>query len=240
MYRYLFVFLFFVGNCFSQNLNQFKYVEVPQKFPFQKENNMYNLNLYTKLLLEKYGFVAYMDDEIKPKEAAENNCSRVLRAVLEEDSNLFVRKLTVKLVDCQNKVVYQTKEGTSSTKDLKVAYVQALRLAFESFDTLNYKFEEGNLATAQKPHGSIVVQSNSINKVVIDLQFNARRIENGFKLQSAEMPEIIMKKSSIEHYFIAQIGDLPAVIYREGSNWKMDFYQNGELQKKTISIRFLN
>lgn len=231
MSKYLFILLFCISSSFGQNINQFKYVEVPQKFDFQKEANMFNLNVYTKMLLEKYGFVAYMNDETKPLEAANNNCDKVLHAKIDDQSSMFVRKLTVQLLDCQNKVVYSSKQGVSSTKDLKVAYVQALRMAFESFDPLNYKYNEESLEKATQ-----IITAESTE--VIAFEFVAKAIENGFILQSATLPEVRMQRSSIANYYIAQIGDLPGMIYKVGSIWKIDFYRNGVLETEQISIKF--
>jgi hypothetical protein len=40
---------------FSQrNVNDYKYVIVPEKFDFQKEPNQFKLNQLTKFLLKKY------------------------------------------------------------------------------------------------------------------------------------------------------------------------------------------
>ena len=192
---------------------------------------MFNLNVYTKMLLEKYGFVAYMNDETKPLEAANNNCDKVLHAKIDDQSSMFVRKLTVQLLDCQNKIVYSSKQGISSTKDLKVAYVQALRMAFESFDTLNYKYNEESLEKATQ-----IITAESTE--VIAFEFVAKAIENGFILQSATLPEVRMQRSSIANYYIAQIGDLPGMIYKVGSSWKLDFYRNGVLETEQISIKF--
>ena len=269
MSKYLFILLFCISGSFAQNINEYKYVEVPQKFDFQKENNVYNLNVLTKQLVEKYGFVAYMDDEVKPADAASNNCEKVLRVKIDEESSLFVRKLTVKLLDCQNNIVFTTKKGESSTKDLRVAYNQALRMAFESFDLLRYKYEQKasekavNAAANHSAEALQINRSNNTGKIIVaednlakaaqrkiddssakvdgaavEIEFNAKAIENGFLLQSASLPEIRMQKSSIDNYYIVQVGDLPAMIYKIGSIWKLDFYQNAELQSKVISIKF--
>ncbi len=299
MFKNIFILLFCISSSFAQNINQYKYVEVPQRFDFQKENNRYNLNELTKLLLEKYGFVTFMDDEIKPEEAANNNCAMVLRLKVEEDSNAFVTKLTVHLLDCQNNTVYSTLQGTSRAKDRKVAYNQALRMAFESFDRLHYEYEEiasakvmtvvvdpkdnsainkksdsakaemiaegpsekdvlttsekaaqransnasakaktsqlGNSANATTLNNSD--SSPKMESSVVEFEFIAKAVENGFLLQSASLPEIRMQKSSVDNYYIAQIGDLPAMIYKVGNVWKLDFYKNGELQTKVISIK---
>ena len=270
MSKYLFILVFCISSSFAQNINQYKYVEVPQKFDFQKENNVYNLNVLTKLMLEKYGFVAYMDDAVKPADAASNNCEKVLRAKIDEESSLFVRRLTVKLLDCQNNIVFTTKQGESSTKDLRVAYNQALRMAFESFDLLNYKYEQkasNKTVSAAANHSAeallisrspkstevkIVTEDNLAKATQrtttdasakaetqsVEIEFVAKKIENGFLLQSASLPDIRMQKSSIENYYIAQIGDLPAIIYKVGNLWKLDFYKNAKLESKVTSIKF--
>lgn len=235
MSKYIFIFFFFCSGLFAQNINQYKYVEVPQRFDFQKEKNAFNINVLTKLLLQKYEFVAYMDDEIKPAGASQNICDEVLHVQIDEESTLFVRKLTVKLLDCNNKVVFATKQGESSTKDLRVAYNQALRMAFESFDNLGYKYKESASAKviAAKNQNTSEDGNNEA-----EIQFVAKTIENGFLLQSTSLPEIKMQKSNVENFYIAQVGDLPAVIYQNGSVWKLDFYKNSQLQSKIIEIKF--
>ena len=239
-------------------------------------------------MLEKYGFVTYMDNELKPEDAANNYCSKVLRVKVEEDSNAFVTKLTVHLVDCQNNEVYSTLQGLSRAKDRKVAYNQALRMAFDSFDRLNYKYNDEASAKIIKvdEENSVQVYSNTednstkttlnnsakatekINSdssvkfkiatednlakaaqrsksdaiakeenTAVEIEFVGKAIDNGFVLQSASLPEIRMQKSNIENYYIAQIGDLPAMIYKIGEVWRLDFYQNAKLQTKIISIK---
>ena len=278
MSKYLFILLFCISGSFAQNINQFKYVEVPQRFDFQKESNLYNLNELSKMLLEKYGFVTYMSDEIKPAEAANNNCAKVLRIKIDEDSNAFVTKLTIHLLDCQNNILYSTMQGLGRAKDRRVAYNQALRMAFLSFDRLDYKYNEkasskimtevndntpnteiinkddfaqtkqlANSSTAVKSTGNNLgkakIFSNSDTSVIaqseiVEFEFVAKTIENGFLLQSAALPEIRMQESSVDNYYIAQIGDLPGMIYRAGNVWKLDYYKNGKLHSKFISIKF--
>ena len=49
--------LIVVSNVYSQsNLNDYKYVIVPNKFDFLKENDQYQLNSLAAFLFEKYGF----------------------------------------------------------------------------------------------------------------------------------------------------------------------------------------
>ena len=235
MSKHLLILLFCISSSFAQNINQYKYVEVPQRFDFQKEKNNFNLNVLTKWLLEKYGFVVYMDDEVKPMDAAKNMCQKALRTEITEESSTFVRKLTIKLLDCQNNIVFTTQQGTSTTKDLRVAYNQALRMAFESFENLGYKYDQRSAVEVNTNESHPSVKSTTI---IAAIEFNARAITNGFVLQSSIMPDIIMKNSTLKDFYIVQIGDFPGLIYKEKSKWKLEYYQNGELQTKTITINF--
>ena len=54
MKKYIALFLMFSTGVFAQNINDYKYALVPAKFSFFKEDNMYNLNLLTKMYLQKY------------------------------------------------------------------------------------------------------------------------------------------------------------------------------------------
>ena len=48
--------LVFISGAFSQtNLNNYKYVIVPKKYDFLKEEDQFRLNGLTKFLFEKYG-----------------------------------------------------------------------------------------------------------------------------------------------------------------------------------------
>jgi len=60
----LFIFVLFTVAGYSQNtINSYKYVLVPDRFDFSKENNQYGLNTTTKLLLEQKGFAAFVGNE---------------------------------------------------------------------------------------------------------------------------------------------------------------------------------
>ena len=40
----------------QENVNNYKYIIVPKKFDFLKEENQYRVNTFTKFLFEKQGF----------------------------------------------------------------------------------------------------------------------------------------------------------------------------------------
>ena len=141
MKRYLlilFSFLSFSG--YSQNtINNYKYVVVPEKFNFLKQNDQYSLNSLTKGLLEYKGFTAYFDNNELPGEVANNKC-RALTADVLEKKGMFTTNLTVLLKDCRGNIVFKSKEGKSREKEYKVAYSMALRDAFTSLDSVSYAY----------------------------------------------------------------------------------------------------
>ena len=65
---FVLIFLCIVPNTFSQtNLNDYKYVIVPNSFDFLKYEDQYQLNSLTKFLFNKNGFTAIMEDEVWAK-----------------------------------------------------------------------------------------------------------------------------------------------------------------------------
>ena len=138
----LFLLSFLLGtSVFSQsNVNDYKYVVVPNTFDFLKEENKFQLNDLSKFLLEKYGFEVFMENETLPNEALANNCLALDANVLKE-KGMFKTKLKIELKNCEDKVVYTSSVGESREKSYKVAYTMALREAFKSFETLNYQYK---------------------------------------------------------------------------------------------------
>ncbi|MDN5287953.1 MAG: hypothetical protein JWR38_4227 [Mucilaginibacter sp.] len=141
MKRYVLVlFLFLSYSGYSQNtINNYKYVVVPEKFSFQKQDDQYSLNNLTKVLLQDKGFTVYFDNAELPSEIANNKC-RALSADVLEKNGMFTTSLTLLLKDCQGNIVFKSKEGKSREKDYKVAYNMALRDAFTSLDQVSYAY----------------------------------------------------------------------------------------------------
>jgi len=142
MKKILFILTFFIGtiSSFAQDLDQYKYIIIPEKFEFSKEENQYQLNALTKFLFEKYGFETLMKNEQKPLDLQENYCLG-LTAYVKDNSGLFVTKLVVQLEDCRGNIVFETKEGRSRIKEFKDAHHEALRDAFSTIEELNYEYD---------------------------------------------------------------------------------------------------
>ena len=102
-----------------------------------KEKDKYNLNTSTKLLLQKYGFEVFMNNQDLPTEIANNRC-KSLTADIVNESSLFLTKLKIVLKDCKQNVVFETASGKSREKQFAQAYNLAFREAAKSFETLNF------------------------------------------------------------------------------------------------------
>ena len=140
-----FVLIFYCSILFAQNnINSYKYILVPRQFEFQKSQDQYQLNSLTKFLFNKAGFSVLYTDEHYPEDLANKNCL-ALTTKINSGSSLFKTKMSIELYDCQNKVVYITKEGISREKDYKKSYQEAIRNAFIELEELNYAYDNTSI-----------------------------------------------------------------------------------------------
>lgn len=153
----------------AQIINEYRYVKVPEKFDFLKEENKHQLNALTAFLFEKYGFEVLYKKEI-PREA--DPCD-VLQANVHDKSNIFRAKLYVSLENCRNETVFKSQTGTSPEKDYKTSYHEALREAFASVEKLNYRF----VATENNTSAENSESEELPGEVIVDPVVTAEEIE---------------------------------------------------------------
>lgn len=125
----------------QKNINSYKYIIVPNQFDFQKSKDIYQLNSLTKFLFEREGFIGLFENEQFPMDLASDRCLG-LRVDLIDNSSMFTTKLKMNLIDCNNAVVFSSKEVKSKSKDFKTAYQEAIRKAFVDVEDLNYVYSE--------------------------------------------------------------------------------------------------
>lgn len=125
---------------FAQNdINNYKYVSVPERFDFLKNADQYQVNSLTKFLLKKNGFIVLEGFANYPKDLSENRCLLLNVDVLKLKAFLKT-KLEVQFRDCKNELIFKSAIGTSKEKEYKKSYHEALRAAFESVAALNYNY----------------------------------------------------------------------------------------------------
>ncbi len=137
MRKFLLLIVLISVSAHAQSLNGYKYAMVPEKFSFLKEPNKYNLNLLSKMFLQKYGFEVYYDtDKTAPNDFFQNNCNKIYLDLI-ESSNMFSTKIKVVLKDCKGNIIAESEEGVSRDKEFMASYNEALRAAFEKFPQIN-------------------------------------------------------------------------------------------------------
>ncbi|UNZ00395.1 hypothetical protein MQE36_08655 [Zhouia spongiae] len=262
MKKFLIVFLISAYGFAQSSVNEYKYVVVPKKFDFLKEENQYRMNTMTKFLLEESNFNAVYSDEM-PADLKNNPCQGLKVDVI-NDSGLFTTKLKVVLKDCGDRIVYTSEEGKSKIKEYQGAYHEALRGAFKSLKALNYAYQpkEGESVvevrntpaaqltparTVEKPAEIVREVEASAATVVTNAKLSesdlgtlyAQPIANGYQLVDMT-PQVVMflKATSQQNMFIAQRGALSGTVYQDAGKWYFEYYDGGKLMKEELKIKF--
>ena len=150
------------SSMISQSVNDYKYVIIPEKFDFLNEKNQYQMNSLTKFLFNKYGFEAYIaKSDNLPLDYTRNGCNALYADVI-ESSGMLRTKLQVKLVDCDDAVIFISEEGSSKHKEYKKSYHEALRRAFESIENLNYKYTKNSSVVIEEEISTVVKEEKPL------------------------------------------------------------------------------
>ncbi|RDI12258.1 hypothetical protein [Flavobacterium sp. AG291] len=227
------------GIGFAQSINDYKYVVVPEKFEWLKEDNQYNLNSLTKMIFEKYGWQVYHPTQKMPDELALDRC-KALYANVKNDSGLLSTKLVIELKNCDGKVVFTSAEGTSKEKAYQKAYYQALREASQSVAQLDYKYSGKNdkpvKAAASVPAHQQAATPETVNNTN---QLFAQPIANGYQLVDST-PKVILKiyKTSQQDSYTAVSETKNGVVFKKGNDWVFEYYQNDKLVSEKLNIKF--
>lgn len=222
---------------FSQTVNDYKYVVVPEKFDFLKEGNQYNLNQLTKMLFEKYGFEVYFETDHKPAELALDRC-RALYGNLVSESGMLSTGLYITLSDCNGKVLFKSEKGKSKQKEFRKAYHQALREASQSLDGMNYTYSAKEVftpAAEMKTTQTATAQTPVSNENMLF----AQPIANGYQLVDST-PKVVLKiyKTSQQDSFTAVSDTKNGVVFKKGNDWYFEYYENDRLVSEKLDIKF--
>ena len=186
--------IFITFTSFSQNsLNDYKYVSVPDSFDFLSEPNQFRLNNLTKLLFEKYGFNSHMESDMLPDDAISNSCL-ILKADVIREKSMFISKLKVELKNCKGVVIFTSRLGESREKQNQVAYTIALRQAFDSFELLEYSYQENPVILS---YGSASSQANvdEIEKLKEEIT-QLKEEKEKLKDETTELP-VVLKPAAV-------------------------------------------
>ncbi|MBR9757748.1 MAG: hypothetical protein GYB39_06675 [Algicola sp.] len=237
---------------FSQaSMNAYKYVVVESKFDFLNEADAYQLNSLAKFLFEKYGFHAVMSGAIIPEDLAKNNCLGMTSKVTKERS-LLKTKLKVELRDCQGRLLFTSKTGTSSEKAYKVAYNLALREAFTSFEDVRYTYKPtpDSLEAKDAPQKTVSASADVAGVTTVAAaktppakevslgELYAQEVAGGYQLVD-KTPAVVMVLLATPKSDVFMVDGKNAIVYKaEDGTWVLSEKIDDQTKTTTLQIKF--
>ena len=237
MKKVILLFVLFVYS-FSFAQDNYKYVIVPKKFTFFKEENKYNLNVMTKSFFETEGFEVYFDTDEFPKELAENRCL-ALFVNAEEDSNMFSTKVSLELKDCYNKVLHTSNLGISKEKEFKKAYTEAFRESLSSMKGL-LKIKNITNKSPEKLNDVIVsVPSKKQNTIINTSELRAEVTETGYNLVDYSGFKVFyLYATSLDTVFLASKDIYKGVLFKKNNGWFFEYDFDGKVYSEKVEVKF--
>jgi hypothetical protein len=240
--------LFTVTVHAQTNINNYKYVIVPEKFSFSRSENQYGLNSLLRDLLEEKGFTALMSNGQLPPEVATNKCGSLMADVVEK-KGIFVTNLSILLKDCQGNIVFKSKEGKSREKEFQAAYDEALRDAYTSLKATPYQYDGTTFtqtqvqtatavpAPAAPAPAAVVPAATAITDATGTLY--AQATPNGFQLIDTTPKKVLtLLKTSQPDYYIATNGPIAGVVFKKNEEWLYEYYKDDKLVSQKLQIKF--
>ncbi|AMQ01551.1 hypothetical protein AY601_4722 [Pedobacter cryoconitis] len=260
MKRYILLLLLFISySGYAQNtINNYKYVLVPEKFSFLKEQDQYRLNTLAKFLLAEKGFDAYFDNFELPTEIANNKCDALHVEVLEKNG-MFTTNLTLLLKDCKGNIIFKSKQGKSREKEYKTSYNLALRDAFTSLDEVKYAYngtvnsQDQQVATTTTAVTAPVVTATAPVSAAVATAAKPVQVEtnqaagtlyaqptaSGYQLIDTTPKKVLtLLRTSVQDYFIADNGTANGIVLKKSGEWFFEYYKDSKLMAEKLLIKF--
>ena len=142
----------------QSELNAYKYLIVPTRYENFRQSNQYNTSTLTKYHLTQMGYPAVYDNGL-PKDLRVDPCLGLMLSLAEEAS-MFRTQIKFVFTDCEGRVVYQTREGASKSKDFQEIYKEAIPDALRSLMSMTYAYQPREGAVEAAPAESQEVVSD--------------------------------------------------------------------------------
>ena len=216
------------------NLDQYKYVSVPNRFDFMKSSDQFQISSLAKFLLTKNKFTVLENLEKYPADLAANQCL-LLNLNVAQIKGFLKTKLEVQFLNCKNQVVFKSDIGMSREKDFKTAYHQALRAAFSSVSEANYKFNEtvDKVSTNEKPISvkravSTPMQATDLSSSKLTSEILMTQTSYGFDIRDADGIVVYsLYQTMSDGIYI--IDKLPGIVYKRGNRFVREYISNQKI-----------
>ena len=251
--------IFLTSPSFGQKSipSQKQYVIVKSTFDFLKQVNRYKANSFTKFLFSKAGYEVYLDNEELPEELYYNKCS-ALHVDVKDKSNLFATRNFIELADCNGKVLYTSKLGTSKLKDYERSYRQSIRNAFFTIENLNLiyasfssqKIENStteNKTQELKKASEVIVNeiptievsdsTTKEKKTSTTYVLTAQKSKTGYQLINSTN-ELVFEILNTSKKDVFIIKNKNGVLSNKGNHWLVEYYEKQLLITRKLQIKF--
>jgi hypothetical protein len=230
--------LLLVSYTFSFAQEKYKYIIVPKKFEFFKEENKYNTSYITKSFFEKEGFQVFYDTDYFPDELAKNRCLGLFVDAV-KNNTMFSVKINIEIKDCYNKVIYTSDQGSTREKDYDKAYPIAFRSALNSLKgIINFKnnLVESSIITDKIVEEKPLLKSNSI---INTSELRAEVTETGYNLVDYSGFKVFyLYATSLDTVFLASKDIYKGVLFKKNNGWFFEYDFDGKVYSEKVEVKF--
>ena len=203
----VFILVSHLGVFAQAEINAYKYIIIPSKFEFLSSEDQYQINSLTKFLFNKYGYTAFLQNETLPEDLEGNPCLALKANVNEVKGGFLKTKMQIKLLDCNEKVIAESRVGETREKEYSKAYNLVVREAFETFQNFEYTYnpELNSVKDTSKMARPMVSEAEKVkaHKEIERLRQEnealkeAQKKEKGASLEEAEEVETKVMPSDV-------------------------------------------
>ncbi|MEJ5102507.1 hypothetical protein [Chryseobacterium sp. MYb328] len=201
---------------FGQNVSDYKYVSIPDKFTSFKGDSYGLEAALAKALKSKKYTILSTSKEQWPWEAKDNSCN-VLNADVQAIKSFFTNKLKIEFKDCNNKVLFESK-GSSDIKEFQEGLADALKQALISVGPSNPV-----QIAAQESTPSVASAADNYSNGKVEVQ-KIQIDDNQFILakSGSALPFAIFKTTSKKDVFIVKLSDNTTTV-------TIGYFENGDI-----------
>lgn len=252
----LFLFLLLIAPQVWGQFNPYKYVVVPAHFEDYRKSNQYQTSTVIKYLFTQLGIPAVYDNQ-QPTDLKMQPCLGAY-VRLYDTSGMFVTRVRLDLVDCEGKIISETPEGTSKSKDFIQAYKEAIINAFKVYEGITYEYEpmalpvKDNSVLNQAEVMDTEVAVQDIDTPVIENQKNSSNVSleydylyaqptaSGFQLvDSVPSIRMMLIKTSQQDIFLVTVGGVSkGTVFKSEGKWLHEYLEDNMLKREVLQIKF--
>lgn len=236
--------LFITIQGFSQALNSYKYLIVPAKFEFQKQENQYGLNSLMEAYFKQQGFTVLYDKNMM-KESSINPCDAIYANVIRENS-MFNTRITVQLKNCEGKQLLVSPAGNSRSKEFDMAHKEAMRVALKSIPNQNYVFSENG---GQKELPTIKGYVDNVKQIIDPKKeitktkdlLTVETLTNGYLLIDIATSQVFLKlyNTSSRDIFIGTSNSRSGIVFRNAEKITFEYVLDNKVIIEILNVKLL-